>query len=65
MILACRDLKKAQQACDKINLETNSDKITIIKLDLASLDSIREFVEAFKSKFNRLDVLINNAGKLT
>ena len=63
MILACRDLKKAQQACDKINLETNSDNATVIKLDLASLESIKEFVKNFKDKFNRLDILINNAGK--
>jgi NAD(P)-dependent dehydrogenase (short-subunit alcohol dehydrogenase family) len=34
----------------------------IMQLDLANLDSVRSFAEAFKTKFNRLDLLINNAG---
>ena len=64
MILACRDLKKAQAAADKIMLETHSRAVFVERLDLASFESIREFVKSFKAKFSRLDILINNAGKL-
>lgn len=63
MVLACRDLKKAQEACDKICRASNSKTVYVEHLDLASLESIREFAENFKSKFKRLDILINNAGK--
>ena len=33
-----------------------------MKLDLASFESIREFVKNFIGRFDRLDLLINNAG---
>ena len=62
MILACRDLNRANTAADKIKIETNNENVEVEQLDLASLESIRNFVERFKSKHNRLDILINNAG---
>lgn len=33
-----------------------------MRLDLSDLSSVRLFVNEFKSKYNRLDLLINNAG---
>jgi NAD(P)-dependent dehydrogenase (short-subunit alcohol dehydrogenase family) len=33
-----------------------------MSLDLSSLQSVRDFAEAFKQKYDRLDLLINNAG---
>ncbi len=37
----------------------------IMKLDLASLDSVRRFAEAFLARHERLDALVNNAGLVT
>jgi retinol dehydrogenase-12 len=33
-----------------------------MKLDLSDLTSVRKFAVDFKSKYDRLDVLMNNAG---
>ena len=64
VILACRDLKKAETAADKIRLETDSKNVFVEQLDLSSFESIRDFTRRFKANFTRLDILINNAGKL-
>lgn len=61
-ILACRNRKKAQKALEKIKAEIPDANAEVMLLDLASLQSIRQFSEAFTGKFDRLDVLLNNAG---
>lgn len=62
VILACRSMDKAQAAMYRILAEIPDARAEIMRLDLASLDSVRQFAEAFKSKYDRLDVLVNNAG---
>ena len=61
-ILACRSMDKAQLALDRIQIEIPDAQAEIMQLDLASLESVRQFAEAFKAKYDRLDVLLNNAG---
>ncbi|GAM27083.1 hypothetical protein SAMD00019534_102580, partial [Acytostelium subglobosum LB1] len=63
VILACRNIEKAEVAKQMIIDETNNDKIQCMKLDLNSLDSVREFVQNFKNMNLPLNYLINNAGK--
>ncbi len=62
VILACRDLKKAQEASDTIQKKSNNFRVQIELLDLASFKSIREFADRIISKHERLDILVNNAG---
>lgn len=45
-----------------IKIQSGSDNVHFLQLDLASLDSIREFSEKFHKLEKKLDVLINNAG---
>lgn len=62
VILATRDLRKGEAARTKI-LESNPvGIIEILQLDLMDLESVRSFAEQFRSKYDRLDVLLNNAG---
>lgn len=62
VVLASRNEEKAKKALKKISDEYKSAKLKYINLDLADLNSIIEFSKKFKSQFNRLDVLCNNAG---
>ena len=61
-ILASRSLDKTQVALDEILKELPDAPAEIMQLDLASLASVRSFVETFKARYDRLDLLVNNAG---
>ena len=62
VILACRSMDKAEVALVDIKAEIPDAKVKIIKLDLSSLKSVHQFAETFRTKYQRLDVLLNNAG---
>lgn len=62
IVMACRNLAKANPVAEAIKQETGNEQIEVMQLDVASLSSIREFVVRFCQKYQKLDVLINNAG---
>ena len=65
VILACRNLEKANQAVENIRKVIPNANLEIIQLDLSDLASVKSFSDTFKSKYARLDLLINNAGIMT
>ena len=62
VILAVRDVKKGEEAAQKIRLLHPQAQVTVMPLDLSDLKSVRSFVQVFLAEHNRLNVLINNAG---
>jgi len=62
VIVACRDITKAQDACYQISSETGSKKVIPKALDLSSMKSVRDFANEVLSEETRLDILVNNAG---
>ncbi len=62
VILACRNTAKAEHAKMEILQMVPRAEIDILQIDLSSLRSVRAFAENFQSKYDRLDLLINNAG---
>ncbi|KAI9267744.1 hypothetical protein EDC94DRAFT_646495 [Helicostylum pulchrum] len=62
VILACRNQEKTQTVIDEIKTETGNQNIEFIALDLMKLDSVTKFAQEFKSRYNQLNILINNAG---
>ncbi|EZA54384.1 hypothetical protein DMN91_002157 [Ooceraea biroi] len=62
IIMACRNMDSAHKLKDEIVKETSNSNIVVRKLDLSSLQSIREFARQINQEESRLDVLIHNAG---
>jgi NAD(P)-dependent dehydrogenase (short-subunit alcohol dehydrogenase family) len=62
VVLACRNFGKARQAADRIAAAHRTARTGLVRLDLASLASIREAAEEIRATYPRLDLLINNAG---
>jgi hypothetical protein len=59
-----RDLSKAKITVDDILKSTEgSGKLEIIEMDFNSLDSVKKGVKEFLAKSNKLNILVNNAGK--
>ncbi|KAK9891064.1 hypothetical protein WA026_013390 [Henosepilachna vigintioctopunctata] len=60
--MACRDIKKCEMAREDIVVATKNKYVYCRKCNLASMESIKQFVGQFKKEESRLDILINNAG---
>jgi NAD(P)-dependent dehydrogenase (short-subunit alcohol dehydrogenase family) len=62
VVMAVRTIQKGKEARDEILQEVPGAKLDLMTLDNADLRSVRDFAEAFKEKYDRLDLLMNNAG---
>ena len=64
VVMLCRDEKRGRTACEEITRE-GGRSVELMLCDLGNMGSIRDFVSRFKARYDRLDVLINNAGVIT
>ncbi len=62
VIAAVRNQNKGEKAVQQINNKVKDADVNLMLIDLASLESVKKFAEEFKTKYDRLDILINNAG---
>ncbi len=62
VIIGARDLHLAEREAEKI--ARNSTTVVTIELDVTKQESVENAALMVKSKFGRLDVLVNNAGIL-
>ena len=60
--LACRSLPRAQDAKAAMQAAVPGAVVEVHALDVGEIAAVKRFAEDFKSRYNRLDVLINNAG---
>lgn len=65
VVLACRDWNRGRAAVESIQSLVRDAKLDLMPLDLSLLQSVRMMAEDFCAKYNRLDVLINNAAIFT
>jgi NAD(P)-dependent dehydrogenase (short-subunit alcohol dehydrogenase family) len=62
LILVCRDQNRAEEAITEIKEKTGNNSIDLILADLSSQKEIHNLVKEFKNRYDKLHVLINNAG---
>lgn len=62
IIMACRNIEKAERARKEILREVSDADLNVLQLDVSEISSIREFVHEFSSTVGAVDILINNAG---
>ena len=61
VIMLCRSEKRGREALEKLNSEKTRD-LDLILCDLGDYSSIRAFVSTVKSKYDHIDIMVNNAG---
>ena len=62
LVLPVRNLLKGKELKEEIYSKTGNSRVDIMECDFASLLSVRNFSSAFLNKYDRLHILINNAG---
>ena len=62
VVLAVRNVSKGEKVAEEIRADHPDADISVMQMDLSSLRSIQEFSSQFLANFDRLDLLINNAG---
>jgi NAD(P)-dependent dehydrogenase (short-subunit alcohol dehydrogenase family) len=61
-VLACRNQEKAAAAAAEVKQRSGNDEVHLVDLDLADLSSVQAAAADILSRWDRLDVLVNNAG---
>ncbi|MCY3786459.1 MAG: oxidoreductase [bacterium] len=62
VLLACRDPERGRAAAERIERGRPVGALEVLALDLADLASVAAFADHFGERFERLDLLVNNAG---
>lgn len=62
IVMACRNMDKAEAAKQKILADYPSADLELLKLDLGDLQSVRDASEVINSNYKKIDSLMLNAG---
>lgn len=62
VVMACRSVRKAEAAKADILKDHPKAKLDVNQMDNMDLSTVRSFAKTFNSKYDRLDLLLNNAG---
>lgn len=64
VVLACRSRARGETAIEELRHRDHTLDLHLVELDLADLSSVRRCARALLDRFDRLDVLVNNAGRV-
>ena len=61
-VLGCRDPVRAEAAVADIRASTGNDAVSAVQVDLADLHQVERCAAALADRYEKIDVLVNNAG---
>jgi retinol dehydrogenase 12 len=64
VILSCRPGSEGMKYCRSLVREYGEETVSVLEMNLSSLDSVRQAARILKDREDHLDILINNAGML-
>lgn len=62
VVMTARNEAKGKAALADVISRSGSENVDLMMVDFASMASVRKFADEFRSKYDRLEVLVNNAG---
>jgi len=62
VIITGRDAQRTMEAAEYIKDESGNPSVQYLSADFSDLRQVRDLAAAFKERYSRLDVLLNNAG---
>ncbi|CAH1163562.1 unnamed protein product [Phaedon cochleariae] len=65
LILAVRNAEKGAKAIEEIKAINSKANVLVKLLDMSDFGNIRTFVDQIKDEYNKIDILINNAGTIS
>ena len=65
VVLACRSPERAEVARAAITERHPDGRVEVLRLDLASLGQVAEAADEARQRFDRVDLLVNNAGVMS
>ncbi len=64
VVMVGRDERRTAEAVSLVKEQTGNPSISYLLADLSSMREVRKLASEFKSKYHKLDVLVNNAGAM-
>lgn len=62
IVMAVRNVSKGEKAKTDLLQAVPNATVDLMTLDVGNLQSVRDFASAFKAKYDRINLLLNNAG---
>ncbi len=62
VVMAVRSIERGERAANTIRQDHPKANIDVLQADLGDLESVQAFAQAFTETYQRLDILMNNAG---
>ena len=64
VVMVARDVRRGEAAREAIRKRSGSDAVDLLKCDVSSMAQVRALADQFRERYDRLDVLVNNAGSV-